>query len=92
MAEKTELLTQKELVENQAETMEEIKAHIVKAQSDLELVTNSLETKAKEGTDDISSELNSLSTVYDQLEHAFLDAEQVEDFLKEAEVVDERNA
>ena len=37
MAEKTELLTQKELVENQAETMEEIKAHIVKAQSVLEL-------------------------------------------------------
>lgn len=92
MAEQIELQSQKDLMETQVATIEEMKAHIVKAQSVLELVTNSLEKKAEEGTDDISSELNSLSTVYDQLEQAFQDAEGVEDFLKEAEVVDEKNA
>lgn len=92
MSEKIELDVQKNLIEVQVAKMEEIKAHIVKSQSVLELVNNSLEQKAgKEGCD-IASELNSLVTVYDQLEHAFEDAEEVEAFLKQTEVVDEKNA
>lgn len=91
MSEKVELDAQKDLVEEQVENVEEIKAHIVKAQSVIELVVNSLEAKVDED-DNIASELNSLVTVYDQLEHAFQDAEEVEDFLHQTEVVDEKNA
>lgn len=92
MSEKVELTQQMNLIEIQVAKMEEIKAHIVKSQSVLELINNSLESKVKANNPDIASELNSLVTVYDQLEHAFEDAEEVEEFLKQTEVVDEKNA
>jgi hypothetical protein len=92
MSERVELDAQKSLIEVQIDSVQEIKAHIVKAQSVLELVTNSLEAKVKDTNCDIASELNSLVTVYDQLEHALQDADDVEKFLAEAEIVDEKNA
>jgi len=85
-------MLKKSLIEVQIDSVQEIKAHIVKAQSVLELVTNSLEAKVKDTNCDIASELNSLVTVYDQLEHALQDADDVEKFLAEAEIVDEKNA
>jgi hypothetical protein len=92
MSERVELDAQKSLIEVQIDSVQEIKAHIIKAQSVLELVNNSLEAKAKEANCDIAGELNSLVTVYDQLEHALQDAEEVEKFLAQTEIVDEKNA
>lgn len=92
MSEKVELTEQEKLIETQVAAAQEIKAHIIKAESVLELVTDSLENKIKTQNYDIANELNSLVTVYDQLDHAFGDAETIEEFLKQAQVVDEKNA
>lgn len=90
--EKTELTAQQEMMEIPAEKMAEIKDHIVKSQSVLELVADSLEEKLQPEGSDITTELNALTTIYDQLDHAYQDAEDVEAFLKQTEAVDKKNA
>lgn len=84
--------TQSELTGVQVATVEEIRDHLIKAQSVIDVVANSIEGKNKDNTLDLASELNSLVSVYDELEHALGDTEDVLDALKEDETVDEKNA
>lgn len=92
MADKIVVDEQKSLLENQIDTVEEIKEHLIKAMSVLDLVTSSLEKKEGAENWDIASELNSMVTVYDNLDHAFQDAQDVYKFLKDQENVDSVNS
>lgn len=83
---------QSELTGVQVDTVEEIKTHLIKAQSMIDVIANSIEGKNKDNTLDLASELNSMVNVYDELDHAILDVEDVLKALKEDEVVDTKNA
>lgn len=85
------LETQSELTTDQIGTVEEIKEHLIKAQSLVDVIANSIEGKNKDNTLDLASELNSMVSVYDELDHAIEDAESVLDALKEDQKVDEKN-
>ncbi len=85
------LETQSELTTDQISTVEEIKEHLIKAQSLVDVIANSIEGKNKDNTLDLASELNSMVSVYDELDHAIEDAESVLDALKEDQKVDEKN-
>ena len=85
------LETQSELTTDQISTVEEIKEHLIKAQSLVDVIANSIEGKNKDNTLDLASELNSMVSVYDELDHAIEDAESVLDSLKEDQKVDEKN-
>lgn len=86
------LNTQAVLTVDQIAAVEEIREHLIKAQSMIDVITNSLEGKNKDNVLDLASELNSMVSVYDQLEHALGDADSVLNALKEGQNVDERNA
>lgn len=86
------LETQSELTRPAVDLAEEIYNHMIKAQSVLDLVSNSIEEKNADNKLDLASELNSLVAVYDELEHALGDSESVLKALKEDEKVDEKNA
>lgn len=86
------LNTEAELNVNQIAAVEEIREHLIKAQSMIDVITNSIEGKNKDNTLDLASELNSMVSVYDQLEHALGDADSVLKALQEDQNVDERNA
>ncbi|WP_323091231.1 hypothetical protein [Allobaculum sp. JKK-2023] len=85
------LEAQSELTTDQISTVEEIKEHLIKAQSLVDVIANSIEGKNKDNTLDLASELNSMVSVYDELDHAIEDAESVLDALKEDKKVDEKN-
>lgn len=84
--------TQAALTTDQVSALEEIREHLIKASSMIDVISNSIEGKNKDNTLDLASELNSLVGVYDELNHALGDADSVLDALKEDEVVDEKNA
>ncbi len=84
--------TQSALTTDQVAAVEEIKEHLIKAQSLVDVISNSIEAKNKDNTLDLASELNSMVSVYDELDHALGDAESVLDALKEDQTVDEKNA
>lgn len=84
------LETQSELTRPAVDLAEEIYNHLIKAQSVLDLVSNSIEEKNADNKLDLASELNSTVAVYDELEHALGDSESVLKALKEDEKVDER--
>lgn len=86
------LNTQAELTIDQIDVVEEIKEHLIKSQSMIDVITNSIEGKNKDNVLDLASELNSMVSVYDQLEHALQDAESILNALKEDKVVDAKNA
>lgn len=86
------LETQSELTRPAVDLAEEIYNLLIKAQSVLDLVSNSIEEKNADNKLDLASELNSLVAVYDELEHALGDSESVLKALKEDEKVDEKNA
>ncbi|MEY8309571.1 hypothetical protein AAK899_08630 [Erysipelotrichaceae bacterium 51-3] len=85
------LEAQSELTTDQISTVEEIKEHLIKAQSLVDVIANSIEGKNKDNTLDLASELNSMVSVYDELDHAIEDAESVLDALKEDKKVDEKD-
>ena len=80
------------LTTDQIATVEEIKEHLIKAQSVIDLVTNSIETKNKDNVLDLGSELNSMIVAYDELSHAIGDVTSVLDALEEGQTADEKNA
>lgn len=86
------LETQSELTTSQIDVLKEINDHLIKAESVIDLVTNSIEAKNVDNKLDLASELNSLVAAYDELEHALDDAQSVFDALKEDKKVDEKNA
>ncbi len=85
------LEAQSELTTDQIDLVEEIKEHLIKAQSMVDVIANSIESKNKDNTLDLASELNSMITVYDELHHAIGDADSVLDALKEDQKVDAKN-
>ncbi len=80
------------LTTDQIATVEEIKEHLIKAQSVIDLVTNSIEAKNKDNVLDLGSELNSMIVAYDELSHAIGDVTSVLDALEEGQTADEKNA
>lgn len=92
MSDKVVVQEQEKLFQEPADLASEIKAHIIKSVSVLGMVTESLEAKVTEDKADIANELNSLTVIYDQLEHAFHDANEIEKFLDEQIADDQRNS
>ncbi len=84
--------TQATLTTDQIALVEEIKEHLIKAQSVIDLATNSIEAKNKDNALDLGSELNSMIIAYDELSHAIGDVTSVLDALEEGQSVDEKNA
>ena len=92
MSDKVVVDEQKALLDAQIESAEEIKEHVIKAMSVLDLVVASLEKKEEASKDlDIASELNSIVSVYDNLDTAFTNAAGIEKFLNDQETVDTVN-
>ncbi|UNT96439.1 hypothetical protein [Allobaculum mucilyticum] len=85
-------MSQAELTEGPVAAVEEIREHLIKAESVIDLISSSIEAKNADNKLDLASELNSMVAVYDELEHAINDAEDVLKALKEDEKVDEKNA
>lgn len=83
---------QSALTTDQVSAVEEIKEHLIKAQSLVDVISTSIEAKNKDNALDLASELNSMVSVYDELDHALGDAQSVLDALKEDQTVDEKNA
>ncbi len=83
---------QAELTGVQASVMEEIHNHLVKAQSLIDVITSAIEAKNTDNKLGLASELNSMVAVYDELECALNDSEEVLDALNETVAVDEKNA
>lgn len=93
MSDKIVVDEQKTLLEGQIDSVEEIKEHVIKAMSVLDLVVASLEKKEEENKDiEIASELNAIVSVYDNLDVAFTEAASVGKFLADQEDVDKANA
>lgn len=93
MSDKSVILgAQAELVSLQAENAEEVLEHLIKVQSILDLVVNSLEDKNEDNKLDIASELNSLVAAYDQLVCAQDDVKTVAAALNELVAEDNKNA
>lgn len=90
--EKVMLTSQDELTDIQSSVMDEIHNHLVKAQSMIDVITSAIEAKNADNKLGLASELNSLVAVYDELECALNDSEEVLDALDETEAVDEKNA
>ncbi len=84
--------TQATLTTDQIALVEEIKEHLIKAQSVIDLATNSIEAKNENNALDLGSELNSMIIAYDELSHAIGDVTSVLDALEEGQSVDEKNA
>lgn len=92
MSDKIVVDEQKSLLDGQIDSVEEIKEHLIKAMSALDLVVSSLEKKeAAIKDDDIASELNAIVSVYDNLDTAFGEANAVGRFLKDQQTVDTDN-
>ncbi|MEY8469568.1 hypothetical protein [Faecalibaculum rodentium] len=92
MSDKIVVDEQKSLLDGQIDSVEEIKEHLIKAMSVLDLVVSSLEKKeAAIKDDDIASELNAIVSVYDNLDTAFGEANAVGRFLKDQQTVDTDN-
>ena len=87
-----DLTSQAALTEDQIAIIEEIRDHLVKVQSIIDVVSNSIESKNKDDVLDLASELNTLVSAYDQLEHAIGDTETILDAAKETEALDIKNA
>lgn len=84
---------QKALLKSEIESAEEIKEHVIKAMSVLDLVVASLEKKEEASKDlDIASELNAIVSVYDNLDVAFTTAASIQNFLTEQQDIDKENA
>lgn len=83
---------QAELATVQVSTMEEIHNHLVKAQSLIDVITSAIEAKNEDNTLGLASELNSMVAVYDELECALNDSEEVLDALNETVAADKKNA
>lgn len=83
---------QAELTGIQVSEMEEIHNHLVKAQSLIDVITSAIEAKNADNKLGLASELNSMVAVYDELECALNDSEEVLDALNETVAVDEKNA
>lgn len=92
MSKEVVLMSQAELTERPVAAVEEIREHLIKAESVIDLISSSIEAKNADNKLDLASELNSMVAVYDELEHAINDAEDVLKALKEDEKVDEKNA
>ena len=92
MSKEVILMSQAELTEGPVAAVEEIREHLIKAESVIDLISSSIEAKNADNKLDLASELNSMVAVYDELEHAINDAEDVLKALKEDEKVDEKNA
>lgn len=86
------LSAQAELTTDQIDTVEEIKEHLIKSQSVIDLVTNSIEAKNKDNALDLGSELNSMIIAYDEVTHAIGDINSILDALKEDQQADQKNA
>ena len=92
MSEKDVVLeNQGKLTELQLDQAEEIEEHLVKAQSLIDVISNSIEAKNAENTLDLASELNSMVSVYDELEHAIGDIDEIIDALKGILNIDEKD-
>ena len=87
-----DLTSQAALTEDQIAIIEEVRDHLIKVQSIIDVVSNSIEGKNKDNVLDLASELNTLVSGYDQLEHAIEDTESSLDAAKETELVDNKNA
>lgn len=83
---------QAQLIAIQAENAEEVLNHLIKVQSIIDVVSNSLESKNSDNKLDIASELNSLVAAYDQLECAQADISQLAAALHELIEEDNKNA
>ena len=83
MSEKDVILAnQQKLTEVQLVEAREVQDHLIKAQSMLSLISNSIEAKNADDKLEISDELNSMVAVYDQLDHAIDDMTDIIDALK----------
>lgn len=71
------LENQAELTGIQIDKAEEIQEHLLKVQSLIDVISNSIEAKNKDNTLDLASELNSMIAVYDEVTHALGDIDEV---------------
>ncbi|MCF0258502.1 MAG: hypothetical protein HUJ54_01455 [Erysipelotrichaceae bacterium] len=85
------LENQKKLTEVQLVNAKEVQDHLIKAQSMLQLISSSIEAKNADNKLEISDELNSLVAVYDQLDHANDDIEEVIKALEGISCMDEKD-
>lgn len=88
---KVVLEDQAKLTQIQIDTVEEIQDHLVKAQSLIDVIANSIEAKNKDNTLDLASELNSMASVYDDLNCAINDTDEVLEALKGIVCVDDKD-
>lgn len=92
MSEKDVVLeNQDKLTEIQLDQAEEIEEHLVKAQSLIDVISNSIEAKNKDNVLDLASELNSMVSVYDESEHALGDIDEIIDAFKGILKIDEKD-
>lgn len=80
---------QGKLTDVQIDKAEEIQDHLTKAESLIDVISNSIEAKNADNKLDLASELNSLVAVYDNLECAAADMEELVAALKGIECEDE---
>lgn len=86
------LTSQAELTGVQIDKVQEIQEHLMKAQSVIDVISNSIEAKNKDNTLDLASELNSMIAVYDEITHALGDTDEVLAALKETKAEDQKNS
>lgn len=91
MSDKVVLDNQEKLTGIQVDMIEEIQEHLVKVQSLVDVLANSIEAKNTDNKLDLASELNSLVLAYDELEYALQDTDEVLEALKGVESTDEEH-
>lgn len=85
------LSDQGKLNELQIAKAEELQEHITKAQSLIDVICNSIESKNSDNKLDLASELNSMVAVFDNLECAAGDIDELINALKGIEATDEEH-